>query len=345
MNNEKNYINRCIKLALNGAGYVSPNPLVGCVIVYNGSIIGEGYHREFGKEHAEVNAINSVKEISLLSKSTLFVNLEPCSHHGKTPPCCNLIVKMKIPKVVIGCKDYSKKVNGTGIAFLKQNGVEVVENILEEKCKKLNTRFFNFHKRKFPYIILKWAKTNDGYIDINRNSNQLGINWITEKETQVLVHKWRAEEDAILVGRKTVLNDDPELTVREFKGKQPLRIVIDPELNLDLNKKIFNENSNTIIVNTQINRVTNNLTYLKLQSENIILNLLNYLHEINIMSLIVEGGKETIDCFLKLNYWNEARVIEGNKKFNNGLESPKIERKCSAIQNIGKDIIYTYYND
>ena len=165
MNNEKNYINRCIKLALNGAGYVSPNPLVGCVIVYNGSIIGEGYHREFGKEHAEVNAINSVKEISLLSKSTLFVNLEPCSHHGKTPPCCNLIVKMKIPKVVIGCKDYSKKVNGTGIAFLKQNGVEVVENILEEKCKKLNARFFNFHNRNFPYIILKWAKTKDGFID------------------------------------------------------------------------------------------------------------------------------------------------------------------------------------
>ena len=345
LNNEKNYINRCIKLALNGAGYVSPNPLVGCVIVYNGSIIGEGYHREFGKEHAEVNAINSVKEISLLSKSTLFVNLEPCSHHGKTPPCCNLIVKMKIPKVVIGCKDYSKKVNGTGIAFLKQNGVEVVENILEEKCKKLNARFFNFHKRKFPYIILKWAKTNDGFIDLNRNSNQLGINWITEKETQVLVHKWRAEEDAILVGRKTVLNDDPELTVREFKGKQPLRIVIDPELKLDLNKKIFNDNYNTIIVNNKVNKVSNNLTYLKLKSENIILNLLNYLHEINIMSIIVEGGKETIDYFLKLNYWNEARVIEGNIKFKNGLESPKIERKYSAIQNIGKDIIYTYYND
>ena len=345
LNNEKNYINRCIKLALNGAGYVSPNPLVGCVIVYNGSIIGEGYHREFGKEHAEVNAINSVKEISLLSKSTLFVNLEPCSHHGKTPPCCNLIVKMKIPKVVIGCKDYSKKVNGTGIAFLKQNGVEVVENILEEKCKKLNARFFNFHNRNFPYIILKWAKTKDGFIDKYRKTNQRGINWITEKETQVLVHKWRAEEDAILVGRKTVLNDNPELTVRKFKGKQPLRIVIDPELKLDLNKKIFNENSNTIIVNTQINRVTNNLTYLKLQSENIILNLLNYLHEINIMSIIVEGGKETIDYFLKLNYWNEARVIEGNIKFKNGLESPKIERKYSAIQNIGKDIIYTYYND
>ena len=345
MNNEKNYINRCIKLALNGAGYVSPNPLVGCVIVYNGSIIGEGYHREFGKEHAEVNAINSVKEISLLSKSTLYVNLEPCSHHGKTPPCCNLIVKMKIPKVVIGCKDYSKKVNGTGIAFLKQNGVEVVENILEEKCKKLNARFFNFHKRKFPYIILKWAKTNDGFIDLNRNSNQLGINWITEKETQVLVHKWRAEEDAILVGRKTVLNDDPELTVRKFKGKQPLRIVIDPELKLDLNKKIFNDNNNTIIVNNKVNKVSNNLTYLKLKSENIILNLLNYLHEINIMSIIVEGGKETIDYFLKLNYWNEARVIEGNIKFKNGLESPKIERKYSAIQNIGKDIIYTYYND
>ena len=145
--------------------------------------------------------------------------------------------------------------------------------------------------------------------------------------------------------RETVLNDDPELTVREFKGKQPLRIVIDPELKLDLNKKIFNDNNNTIIVNNKVNKVSNNLTYLKLKSENIILNLLNYLHEINIMSLIVEGGKETIDCFLKLNYWNEARVIEGNKKFNNGLESPKIERKCSAIQNIGKDIIYTYYND
>lgn len=345
LNLDEIYMKRCIELAIKGAGYVSPNPLVGCIIVYDNIIIGEGYHKQFGKEHAEVHAINNVKNNSLLAKSTLYVNLEPCSHHGKTPPCCELIVKMKIPKVVVGCKDYSKKVNGAGIVFLKQNGVEVVENVLNEECQKLNVRFFNFHQKNIPYIILKWAQTNDGFTDKKRSENKRGINWITEKETQVLVHKWRAEEDAILVGRKTIVNDNPKLTVREYKGLQPLRIIIDPDLRLDLNLKVFNQTSTTIIVNRKINKTIKNLIYLKVQSENMILNLLIYLKKINVMSLIVEGGKETINHFLKLNYWNEARVIVGNKEFKNGLKSPEIDKKYSVVQNIGKDIIYTYYND
>ena len=247
--------------------------------------------------------------------------------------------------MVVGCKDHTKKVNGSGIAFLKQNGVEVIENVLDEECQKLNARFFNFHQKNIPYIILKWAQTNDGFIDIKRNENKRRINWITEKETQVLVHKWRAEEDAILVGRKTIVNDNPKLTVREYNGLQPLRIVIDPDLKLDLNLKVFNQTSTTIVVNRKINKTIKNLTYLKVQSENMILSLLIYLKKINIMSLIVEGGKETINHFFKLNYWNEARVIISNKEFKNGLKSPEVEKKYSVVQNIGKDIIYTYYND
>ena len=250
-------MNRCLELASKGSGKVSPNPLVGCVIVYQNKIIGEGFHQKYGGNHAEVNAINSVKNQELLAASILYVNLEPCSHFGKTPPCCELIVRKKIPKIVIGCADVSSKVNGSGVAFLKNHNLEVTQNVLNEKCKKLNIRFFHFQKTQIPYIILKWAQTKDGFIDKIREQNQKGINWITEKETQIIVHKWRSEEDAILVGRKTIENDNPELTVREYTGLNPLRIVIDSNLKLKLKHKVFNNDAPTVIVNNLLEKKNN----------------------------------------------------------------------------------------
>ena len=329
---------------MKGAGKVSPNPMVGCVIVYNNKIIGEGYHEQYGDKHAEVNAIESVKNQTMLKKSILYVNLEPCSHHGKTSPCCELIARKKIPKVVIGSKDHSIKVNGSGITYLKNNNIAVIMH-QSSKSNILNKRFFYFHQKNRPYIILKWAETKDGFIDLVRDNNQKGINWISTEKTKVLVHKWRAEEDAILVGRKTVENDNPELTVREHKGGNPIRIVIDSDLKLDNSYKVFNNSSKTIILNKIQSKEVDNLIYLKVGKQNMIEFLMKYLFEINVVSLIVEGGKNTIECFLESNYWNEARVIKANKKFINGLVAPRIYKNYSNVQELGKDTIYTYYND
>lgn len=338
------YIKRCIELALKGAGKVSPNPMVGCVIVHKDKIIGEGYHKQYGGKHAEVNAIESVTNQSLLKDSILYVNLEPCSHHGKTPPCCELIVNKKIPKVVVGCKDYSKKVNGKGITYLKQNNVKV-ELHKSHNSKFLNKRFFNFHKNNRPYIILKWAETKDGFMDLIRSDNKKGINWISTENTKILVHKWRAEEDAILVGRKTVENDNPELTVREYKGINPIRIVIDPDLKLNYDHKIFNNSSKTIILNRIQSKELDNMIFLNVGNKDIIKSSMKYLHELKIISLIVEGGKKTIESFLDANYWDEARVIQGDKKFNNGIKAPNLNRKYSNVDFLGKDRVYTFFND
>ena len=344
MKKDELYINRCIELALKGAGKVSPNPMVGCVIVHNDKIIGEGYHKQYGGKHAEVNAIECVKNQSLLKESILYVNLEPCSHHGKTPPCCEFIANKKIPKVVVGCKDYSKKVNGKGITYLEKNNIKVIlHNSYNSKI--LNKRFFNFHKNNRPYIILKWAETKDGFIDLIRSNNQKGVNWISTEHTKILVHKWRAEEDAILVGRKTVENDNPELTVREYKGINPIRIVIDPYLKLNSNYKIFNKSSKTIILNKIQNKESDNVIFLKAENKKMIESLMRYLQKTEIISLIVEGGKKTIESFLDANYWDEARVIIGDKIFTNGIKAPNLNRKYSNVESLGKDRIYTYFND
>ena len=345
MENDEKYMNRCLELASKGSGKVSPNPLVGCVIVHQNKIIGEGFHQKYGDNHAEVNAINSVKNQELLAASTLYVNLEPCSHFGKTPPCCELIVRKKIPKIVIGCVDVSSKVNGSGIAFLKSHNLEVTQNVLNEKCKKLNIRFFHFQKKQIPYIILKWAQTKDGFIDKIRDQNQKGINWITEKETQITVHKWRSQEDAILVGRKTIENDDPELTVREYTGINPLRIVIDSNLKLKLKHKVFNNVAPTVIVNNILEKKTKNLTYLKIKNKNAIITLLTYLAQKNVMSIIIEGGAETINRFIELNFWNEARVILGNQVYQSGVKAPTINKRYSKLLTLNKDTIIFYLND
>ena len=246
MQNDEFFLNQCIEIARLGIGSVSPNPMVGSVIVYKGEVIGEGYHEKYGSDHAEVNAINSVKDKSLLSKSTLYVNLEPCSHFGKTPPCSDLIIKYKIPKVVIGCMDTYSEVDGTGIDKMRNAGIEVKVGIVEKLCRDLNKRFFTFHEKKRPYIILKWAESKDGFI---APKNQKEPFWMTSNKSKKLVHKWRSEEDSVLVGRITAEKDNPSLTVRESTVKNPIRLVIDKNLKLSKNLNLFNSESKTIIFN------------------------------------------------------------------------------------------------
>ena len=244
----KKYMRRCLTLAKNGLGSTYPNPLVGSVIVFENNIIGEGWHQRSGDSHAEVIAINSVKNKSLLAESTIYVNLEPCSHHGKTPPCADLIVKMKIKKVVIGTVDYNNVVTGKGIAHLKENGCNVSVGVLESECKEVNKRFFTYHKKKRPFVILKWAETKDGFIfpDNKYNKEKKPI-WISNKYSQQLVHKWRTEEEAILVGTSTALQDNPNLSARTYFGKSPIRIAIDKDLKIPENYNFYDCSTRTII--------------------------------------------------------------------------------------------------
>jgi diaminohydroxyphosphoribosylaminopyrimidine deaminase / 5-amino-6-(5-phosphoribosylamino)uracil reductase len=338
------YMHRCLELAILGKGNVSPNPLVGSVIVYNDKIIGEGYHEKHGHSHAEVNAIKSVKNKKLLEKATLYVNLEPCSHHGNTPPCCELIAKHKIPNVVIGCRDSSKKVDGKGIGFLKQKNTKVSIGVLEKESQWINRRFFTFQSKNRPYIILKWAQTKDGFIDKIRNKDESGINWITSSKMKLLVHQWRANEDAILVGRKTVENDNPELTVREIEGRNPLRIVIDPELKLNLESNIFNTKGNTLVINHLKNETFKNIEFLKTDPKTILKDMISHLAQKNITSIIIEGGAKTISHFIERNIWDEARVLTGNVEFKKGLKAPIISLEPNSSSSFGKDIVKTYYN-
>jgi len=342
MDIDEKYMYRCISLAKNGKGNVSPNPMVGCVIVHNNIIIGEGYHHKHGDNHAEVVAINQVKDKSKLKEATLYVSLEPCSHHGKTPPCSDYIIANKILKVIIGCKDSSSKVNGKGIQTLIDAGIELKVGVLESKCRRLNKRFFTFHEKKRPYIILKWAETKDGYIDIKRKNKNNGIAWITNKNTKIITHKLRAQEDAILVGRKTIENDNPSLNTRHYNGSNPSIFIIDTTLKLKLNYKLFQSNVN--IFNILKSESNNNILYIKLNSDYFLEDLLNYLYKDKIQSIIIEGGKITLKSFIENNYWDKAMVITGNKYFKEGIESPKLKQAPSETFNFDDDTINIYRN-
>lgn len=293
------YMQRCLQLAALGLGKTSPNPMVGAVIVHNGKIIGEGYHHQCGQAHAEVNAINSVKNMELLKESTLYVNLEPCSHFGKTPPCADAIIRYGIPKVVIGSIDYHDKVNGAGVRKLREAGVEVVENVCKTDCEELNKRFFTFHQKQRPYIILKWAQTRDGFMDIDRSSSETTTYWITNPALKVLVHKWRSEEDAILVGYNTMRNDRPQLTTREYPGKDPQRFVM--------------QRGTDVIAELPY-------TPLSEKAEEAIQQLYN----LKIQSVIIEGGKKTLEKFLEIGLWDEARILVGNQCWGKGVKAPKM---------------------
>ncbi|MGB0177495.1 MAG: bifunctional diaminohydroxyphosphoribosylaminopyrimidine deaminase/5-amino-6-(5-phosphoribosylamino)uracil reductase RibD [Owenweeksia sp.] len=339
------YMQRCLQLAENGVGTTSPNPMVGSVIVHNNQIIGEGWHRKAGEPHAEVMAIRSVKNKDLLRESTLYVNLEPCAHHGRTPPCSDLIIENNIARVVIGSRDPFDEVNGKGIAKMQAKGIEIIENILPDECRDLNKRFFTFHNKKRPYILLKWAQSSDGFMDKIRTAGETGPNWITGKEAKMLVHKWRSEEDAILVGAGTVANDNPSLTVREVSGKNPVRLLIDPSLRTEKNKNILDQSVPTVVFNRLKEGPDGNIQYVQITDDTPLLPaLLEYCYEAGITSILVEGGACTLQQFIGTNLWDEARIWTGNEPFLNGLKSPEIKGVVGNRSTFGSDRLQILYN-
>ena len=321
------YIFRCIDIGKNGLGTTAPNPMVGCVIVYKDIIIGEGFTSPYGNAHAEVNAINSVQDKSLLKEATLYVTLEPCSHYGKTPPCSSLIIKHHIPNVVIGCVDDNKKVAGKGIAKLREAGCNVIVGILENECKQHHKRFFTFHNKKRPYIILKWAETTDGYVAPKSKKEQKPV-WITNTYSRQLVHKWRAEEHAILVGYNTVMEDNPSLTTRNWNGKNPIRVILDKTETLSKNLKVFDTKAQTLLI-----------------KETSAEGISNKLYKANINSIIIEGGLKTLQLFIDAGLWDEARVFTGNSYFNEGVKAPKIKGRLLNELTIKNDVLRIYKNE
>ena len=321
------YMRRCLELAQLGMGHVSPNPMVGAVIVLNGKIIGEGYHQKYGEAHAEVNAINQVitkfdNYAELLKQSTIYVSLEPCAHYGKTPPCADLIIKHQIPKVVVGCRDPFDQVNGKGIEKLRAGGVDIVLGVLEARCKWLNRRFFTRVQKHRPYIILKWAQTTDGLF-APADGSQF---WITGKESRKMVHQWRSEEDAILVGTKTVAADNPQLNVRYGNGKSPKRVIIDRELKLDKSLSIFDQSIDTLIFNEVETKIDGRNKYIALEDfgRYVPQYILFQLYMQDIQSVIIEGGSHTLTSFIEAGLWDEARIFTGTSNLNSGIKAPQI---------------------
>lgn len=316
-------MHRCLQLASLAAGNVAPNPMVGAVLVYQNNIIGEGYHQQYGKPHAEVNCLNDVPEHlhHFIPQSTLYVSLEPCAHFGKTPPCADLIIKNKIPHVVVGIRDPFEAVNGKGIEKLRQAGVDVTMHVLENNCYELNKRFFTFHTKKRPYIILKWAQTADGFIASN-NAQRLQI---SNELTNRLVHKWRSEEAAILIGTNTALADNPSLTNRLWTGNNPVRLVIDKQLRLPPHLQVFNQQISTIIFNEVKEERTENLHYYLLhKNKTLPLQICNALYQLNLQSVLIEGGSQVHQTFINEGCYDEIRLIENTTlRIGNGLPAPE----------------------
>ncbi|MCB7479655.1 bifunctional diaminohydroxyphosphoribosylaminopyrimidine deaminase/5-amino-6-(5-phosphoribosylamino)uracil reductase RibD [Christiangramia sediminis] len=346
MNIHEKYIKRCIELAQNGLGTTYPNPMVGSVIVHKNKIIGEGWHKKAGEAHAEVNAINSVKDERLLKESTIYVCLEPCSHFGKTPPCSDLIIAKGIKRVVMGTMDPFAKIAGRGIKKLLDAGCEVKVGILEAECLELNKRFFTFHQKQRPYIILKWAQTNDGFIAPESREKKRPV-WITNKYSGQLVHKWRSEEAAILVGTSTVMADNPALNVRKWTGNDPVRITVDKDLKISEDSSILDGGQKTIILckDKPENSVKDNLIFEEIDfSENIANEICRILYKNELQSVIIEGGSKTIQQFLEANLWDEARVFTGNSHFGNGVKAPEISAFPLSEKRISEDNLKIYRN-
>ena len=313
-------MHRAMELARLGFGNVSPNPMVGCVIVHDDKIIGEGFHQQYGSHHAEVNAIKSVVDKKLLPKSEVFVTLEPCSHFGKTPPCADLLVSHNVKKVYVSNLDPNPLVAGKGLEKFREAGIEVETDMLKTDSNALNKRYFTMVENKRPYIILKWAETADGFIARNNFDSK----WISNDFSRKLVHKWRSEEDAILVGKNTALYDNPTLTVRDWEGKNPVRIVLDHNLQLDRKLNLFDQQNPTICYNLKKNEELENLSFVQLDEERFIHELLVELHKRQIQSVIVEGGAATLNAFIKAGLWDEARVFRAKTCFGNGLKAPQL---------------------
>ncbi|MEO6188103.1 MAG: bifunctional diaminohydroxyphosphoribosylaminopyrimidine deaminase/5-amino-6-(5-phosphoribosylamino)uracil reductase RibD [Ginsengibacter sp.] len=350
MTDSERYMARCIQLAKMGAGEVAPNPMVGSVLVHDNIIIGEGFHKKFGQPHAEVNCIHSVREENkiLIPESTLYVSLEPCSHVGKTPPCTDLIIKNKIRHVVIGCKDIFKEVSGRGIQQLKKAGIEVDVGILEKECVNLNKRFFTFHEHFRPYVILKWAQSINGKIGELTKRVMISNDFVNR-----IVHKWRSEAAAILIGTNTAAEDDPLLTARLWRGKNPTRIVIDRNLKLSPSLKVFNNEAATIVYNTRKNATEDNLHFIKISAPNqdseqnhFPEQILASLFELNIQSVLIEGGTKTLQSFIDLGIWDEARIITNEKlSIENGIAAPEMKGFVLQKQENYLENTITYYRN
>ena len=334
---------RCIDLARLAGVEAAPNPMVGAVIVHNGNIISEGYHHKCGEAHAEVNAVNAVADKQLLTAATIYVSLEPCAHYGKTPPCADLIIASRFKRVVVGCTDPFHEVAGKGIQKIREAGIEVTVGVLEQQCLQLNKRFFTFHRKQRPYIILKWAQTADGFIDsLRTGEEERKVNWISSPGTQSLVHQWRSEEQAILVGWKTVEHDNPSLTVREVTGKNPLRVIIDGQLKMPADSRVYADNEKTLILNRVKDGTEGNTEYVKLPQIDTG-NIMKALYDRDIISVFVEGGSRTIQHFLVDLAWDEARVIVGKNTFRQGVRAPKIAGVPDHCFAFAEDTIYQYF--
>jgi len=334
------YIKRCITLAQNALGKTYPNPLVGSVIVHNGKIIGEGYHQKAGENHAEINAIESVKDKNLIPESTIYVSLEPCAHYGKTPPCALKIQELGFKKVVIGATDSHDKVNGKGKKIIQEAGIEVVSGVLENECIKLNKRFFTFHEKRRPFIILKWAESGDGFMDKDFKPTS-----ISNSLANQFVHQLRSDEHAILVGTQTALNDNPSLTVRNIAGENPVRILIDFDLKVPAGFKIYNAEAKTLIFNVIKEEIRNNIHFIKIEKENFLSHLMDALYKEQIQSVIIEGGSFTLQKFIDSNLWDEAIIIKNqNLRFENGTQAPEFVHKSGQIRKLRDNIVEFYKN-
>lgn len=344
MNEDETYMQRCLDLAQQAFGNTYPNPMVGCVIAHNGKIIGEGFHHKAGEAHAEVNAIHSVQNQDLLPDSTLYVCLEPCAHYGKTPPCADLIISKKIKRVVVGCIDTFSQVAGKGIEKLQNSGIDVTVNILEKESRFLNRRFFTFHEKKRPYIILKWAQTADGFIDkLPSDKNSLKGVRITNNECQKLVHQWRAEEQAILVGTTTAVLDNPSLTTRLVTGKNPLRLAWDLHNKIEVSSNLKDCSTPTVIFTSEDYKSSTNIEYHKVQN-NLLQETLDCLYEKGIQSLIVEGGAKTLQTFIDADIWDEARIFTTEERFMKGVPAPIFPYSpYTNKRQIGNSILNTIY--
>jgi len=341
--NHEHYMNLALLEAKKGMGHVAPNPMVGCIIVHNNQIIGRGYHTAYGLPHAEVEAIRSVTQPELLREATLYVTLEPCAHVGKTPPCANLIVEKEIPRVVIGTRDSFSLVNGKGIELLKSNGIEVIEDVLHTECRELNKRFFTFHEKKRPYVILKWAQTADGYMDKIREEDERGSFPISSLASRTLVHQWRTEEQGILVGPTTALNDDPNLTVRLVEGRNPLRIVVDEKGALPLELNLFNNDAKTLalIGNGVEPRYACELARLDTSGP---IAWMKALYEANVQSVLVEGGQGILQSLIDANQWDEMRIFASPNEITRGLKAPQPKGKLVKQETVGTDQLFFYTN-
>ncbi len=335
MTQDELFMQRALELAKLGTGYVSPNPRVGCVIVHENRIIGEGWHKAFGSAHAEVNAINSVENESLLEESCLYVTLEPCGHTGKTPPCADLLISKRIKKIVVAIKDPNPLVAGRGIQKLRSAGIEVMIGVLLEEAEELNKRFFTSVEKQRPFIILKWAQTNDGFIaPLNRDRK-----WITNEYSRQLVHKWRTEEDAVMIGGETALYDNPVLNVRDYVGRNPVRIIIDRKQKLSPDLNVFNGQQKTISYNLSKDGVHERVIFVKISEEHFLADVISDLTRKGIQSIIIEGGAKLHNLFIAANLWDEARIFYSPIQFENGIEAPIVKGKIISRQKIKDDFL------